>query len=108
MKPLRVYISGPYSSDPEKNTLAAMEAATQVLDAGHAPFLPHLSHYWHSLHPRPWEAWLRLDLAWVAVADVVYRMPGDSPGADLEVEEALRLGIPVVDSLVTLLAAEVS
>lgn len=38
---------------------------------------------------------MEVDLPWVEVADGVFRMPGKSRGADLEVEAALRLSIPV-------------
>ena len=97
MDALRVYVAGPYSSDPETNTRAAVEAGNAVLDLGHAPLVPHLSHYWHTLHgERPYEDWMRIDLSWLAVADVVLRLPGASPGADREVERARKHGVPVV------------
>ena len=100
MKILRVYVAGPYTNDPEKCTAAAIDAGNALLDLGHAPFVPHLSHYWHTRHSaRHYEDWMRIDLAWLAAADVVLRLPGDSPGADREVAEAERLGIRVAHSL---------
>jgi hypothetical protein len=45
------------------------------------------------------EDWMAVDLAWVAVADAVLRLPGDSAGADQEVAEAERLGLPVFHSV---------
>jgi hypothetical protein len=100
MRPLRVYVAAPYTADPEACTAAAVAAGNALLDAGHAPFVPHLSHYWHTLHgARHYEDWMWIDLAWLAVADVVLRLPGVSPGADREVAEARRLGIRVVHSL---------
>lgn len=106
---LRVYVAGPYSSDPERNTRAAIAAGNAILDLGHAPMVPHLTHYWHLHSPRPYEDWLRLDLAWLAAADIVLRLPGESPGANREVERARSLGIPVaeaVEELVAMAAAE--
>jgi len=97
---VRVYIAGPYSADPEACTREALAAASRLLDAGHAPFVPHLAHYWHTLHDaRPYEDWMRLDLAWVEVSDVLLRLPGESPGADREVEHARAHGVPVVFSI---------
>jgi hypothetical protein len=94
---LRVYIAGPYSTDPQACTAAAIAAGTAILDAGHAPLVPHLAHYWETLYgPRPYEDWMRIDLAWIEAADVVLRLPGRSPGADREVAVAVACGIPVV------------
>lgn len=42
--------------------------------------------------------WLDIDLEWVRVSDAVLRLPGESAGADTEVAEANRRGIPVFDS----------
>lgn len=95
----RVYIAGPYSSEPWACTHRAMELATAVLDAGYAPLLPHLTHFWHTSFPRAYEDWLELDLAWVAVAQAVLRIPGDSRGADREVALAESLSISVFHSL---------
>lgn len=103
--PLRVYVAGPYSSDPEACTATAIAAGAALLDAGHAPFVPHLAHYWHTLHGgRPYEDWMRIDLAWLAAADAVLRLPGESSGADRETALADELGIPVFHDLDELLA----
>jgi hypothetical protein len=93
----RVYVAGPLSTgDPVLNTKIAIEAGDRLLGAGWAPFVPHLSWYWESLHtPHNYETWMELDLPWVSVADAVLRLPGTSPGADREVALALSLGIPV-------------
>lgn len=92
----RIYVSGPYSSDPEGGTARAIAAGQTLLDMGYAPFVPHLTHYWHTQHQaNTYESWMQLDLAWVAASDAVLRMPGESAGADREVELAHDLGIPV-------------
>lgn len=97
----RVYVSGPYSSDPEHNTHLAIEAGQTLLEFGYAPMVPHLNHYWDEYRderklPRNEEdAWLALDLAWVAQADAVIRLPGESQGADRETNLAYEWGIPV-------------
>lgn len=95
----RVYVAGPYSADPEACVQAAIDAADQLLHHGHAPLVPHLKHPWITQTGHSYEAWLALDMAWVEAADVVLRLPGESPGADREVAHARAHGIPVVDSL---------
>lgn len=82
-----VYVAGPYTT-PEPvgmNVKRAVEVGSRMLDAGLAPIVPHLSHYWHLADPHPYEAWLALDFEIIRRCDHVYRMPGVSPGADREV-----------------------
>lgn len=100
MTALRVYVAGPYTSDPEACTATAINIGNQLLDLGHAPFVPHLAHYWETLHTaRPYEDWMLIDLAWLAAADVLLRIPGGSSGADREVAHAHTHNIPVVHTL---------
>jgi hypothetical protein len=96
----RVYVSGPYAKgDAAENVRRAVMAADELLRAGHVPFCPHLSHFWHLLCPKPREAWLQYDLEWLRACDAVVRLPGESEGADAEVEAARELGIPVYGSV---------
>ena len=96
----RVYVAGPYTADPERCTAEAVQVGSVLLALGFAPFVPHLSHYWQTLHHQhDYEDWMRLDLAWVEAADVLLRIPGESPGADREVEHAAAHGVPVVSSV---------
>jgi hypothetical protein len=93
---MKVYISGPYTlGDKSKNIARALFAAEAVVEEGHAPYVPHLSHMWHLLRPHPYEYWMKLDLAWLSQCDCLIRIPGESPGADGEVAKAEELGIPV-------------
>jgi hypothetical protein len=93
----RVYVAGPYTNgDPKTNVNLAILQADILIEFGFNPFVPHLSHYQHALYPRHYEDWMRVDLDWVSVAEVVYRLPGESSGADREVALAHKLGIPVV------------
>lgn len=102
----RIYVAGPYTKgDPCVNTHAAIAAGNRLMDAGFAPFVPHLSHFWHTVTPRPYEDWMSLDMRWVEVADAVLRLPGESSGADREVQHAESLGIPVFHSIDELLAS---
>jgi hypothetical protein len=98
----RVYVSGPITSDPGRNTCRAIEVGQELLDAGYAPLVPHLSLMWEAhvgAHANSWDDWLAMDLAWVDVADAVFLIPGHSPGADAEVEAAYKAGIPVYQTL---------
>ena len=93
---MRVYVAGPYSrGDVAENVRLAVLVADDLLDAGHAPYVPHLTHFWHLLKPREYEDWLRLDLLWLEQCEAVLRLPGESPGADREVARARELGLPV-------------
>lgn len=92
----RVYIAGPYTKgDVALNVRTAIEAADRVLKAGHVPFVPHLFHFWHLLIPGPYEQWTAMDLDWLKVCDVVWRLPGKSLGADAEERAARKEQTPV-------------
>lgn len=94
--PARVYISGPYTlGDVEANVRNAILAGAAVRDAGHVPYIPHLMHYWDKVSPRPWGDWMGICLAEVRRSDAMIRLPGESRGADLEVELAQKRGLQV-------------
>lgn len=102
----RVYIAGPYTRfDVAVNVRQAVLAGLEILEAGHVPFIPHLYHFAHFLCPHPYEAWMRLDLHWLAACDCVLRLEGFSPGADRETERAKQLGMPIYYTLPDCLAA---
>jgi hypothetical protein len=91
-----VFISSPYTvGDVAMNVRAQIDAANELMDLGHTPFLPLLSHFQHLVHPRSYQDWIDNDLAWLRVCDCVLRLPGESAGADLEVKEARRICKPV-------------
>jgi len=97
---MRVYVAGPYTKpDPAVNVRNAILVGARLLDAGHVPFIPHLAHFWHLVSPRPYEDWMQLDMAWIEVCEAMFRIPGESAGADREVARAKELGIPVFHDL---------
>jgi hypothetical protein len=65
------------------------------MNYGFAPFLPLLSHFQHMIHQQSYEVWMEQDMTWVASCDCLLRLPGQSSGADREVERAKEVGIPV-------------
>lgn len=96
MSRLYVYVAGPYTQgDPTENTANAIRAGNALFDLGIYPYIPHMSHFWHAQHPRDYEDWMDLDFAWLERCDMLFRLPGYSPGADREVEHAHRLNIPI-------------
>lgn len=111
----RTYIAGPISKgDLTHNIEQATAAYVRLMKEGYAPFCPHLTVYLGgpARAPQPeilpngtkHEDWYDSDLPWVAVADAVLRLPGESVGADKEVALAKELGIPVYESIEELLA----
>ena len=97
---MRVYLAGPYTKgDSCINTNRAIHEANKLLDKGYAVFLPHLCHLWHTVTPRPYKDWIRHDLSWVRACDALIRLSGESSGADVEVQEADDVGIPVFYSV---------
>ncbi len=97
---MRVYIASAYTKgDVALNVRKAIRAADAVAELGHVPYLPHLTHFWHTISPHPWELWLRLDIEWLDLCDCVLRLKGESKGADLEVAYAQEHCIKVYYSL---------
>jgi len=79
----------------------AIETFFRLIEAGYAPHCPHLTVFCEFMEPHriPYESWLDLDMTYVELSDVVYRVSGPSKGADREVAFAVNKGIPVVSSL---------
>jgi hypothetical protein len=104
--PIRyVYIASPYTiGDKEVNVRKSIDAADQIKQGnGLIPFVPLLCHYWDAVHAHSYDYWADMMLEWVKRCDYVLRLPGDSWGADREVELAQSLAIPVfysVDKLI--------
>ena len=93
-----VYVAGPYSKGKwGSNQRRAIRAAQNVLKMGHVPFLPHtMTGLWSVLYDN---AWIKFDLKWLEQCDAILRLPGESEGADTEVEFAKARGIYVFGSI---------
>ena len=102
-----VYVSGPIRARSawlrELNIRAAELLALQAWQAGAAVICPHSQGRFYDEHGVDW---LRGDLAILARCDAVLVLPDweSSEGARREVAEARRLGLPVLGSLVDLIA----
>lgn len=91
-----VYVAGPYTHpDPVLNTRAACLMADQLVAAGAAVIVPHLSMLWHAISPASLAEWYRRDIDVLAHCHAVALLPGESAGADAEVQFARERGIPV-------------
>lgn len=100
MSKIRIYIASPYTKgDVAVNVKAQIDAFAELMDAGFAPHAPLYSHFQHMVHPRPYDKWLELDFEWIPWCDCLVRLPGESSGADKEVEFATKLGMPVFYSI---------
>lgn len=95
MRP-RVYLSGPITKgDREANFQQAADAHKALIAAGFAVLNPMLTMRLPGAFAIGHDTWIANDLPWVAVADAVLRLPGESKGADIECEHAAIYGIPV-------------
>jgi hypothetical protein len=96
---MRIYVAGPYTKgDVAENVRQAIIIGNNLRSLGHTPFIPHLTHFWHFLVPHEIDYWYRYDMEWLTVCDAVFRIGGESKGADAEVEQARVLGKPVYTS----------
>ncbi len=73
--------------------MAALRADQTLILAGFAPLLPQLTYLLDRLLDQDHATWVAIDLPWVAVADALLRLPGESIGADREVATAHERGI---------------
>ena len=80
-----VYIAGPYSQgDPVQNTRRAILVANMIVDYGVVPIVPHLTMTWDLSFPRPPLFWYEYTLDLLRRCDAIYRIKGESVGADKE------------------------
>jgi len=93
---MKIYIAGPYTrGDVAENVHNAIMAAEEIVKLGHIPYIPHLTHFWHLMAQHDIDFWYEYDLVWLTFCDALVRLPGDSHGADEEVETAESLGKPI-------------
>lgn len=91
---LRVYVAGPITSGVYEGVARGLTWGRTMFLDGLAPFVPHFDAFWF-LPDGNWNAYLEFDLEFVSVCDAVFRLDGDSKGADLEVRIARELGLPI-------------
>lgn len=105
----KVYVAGPYTKgDVAVNVREAIIAGNNLRALGWVPFIPHLTHFWYMVVPHDVDYWYKYDLEWLEMRDAVFLLPGESKGAEKEVELARRLGMPVYTSYAELPSLGVS
>ena len=108
MSRLKVYLAGPISiGNKRRNVQLAIDTGAELLRRGFNIYVPHLDFFiaeWNNdIAAWTLEQFLEIDLPLLELCDALLRLPGESRGADLEVEHAGRMGIPVfttIDALV--------
>jgi len=92
----RVYIAGPITLGSKNyNLYQFMQAHEILMDFGFAVFNPGLTALLPWERDKYHEEWLDCCLPWVESADLLVRLPGRSKGADMEVDHAIKHGVPV-------------
>ncbi len=100
----KIYVAGPYTSgDVMTNIGEAIGEADNLLSYGFIPFVPHLTGFWHFLYPHTYNTWMGYDAEWLKECDAVLRIDGVSAGAELEIQMANDLHIPVFYDEATLI-----
>jgi len=102
MKYQYVYIAGPITKgDTLLNIRDGMLTGIELVKRGYTPFVPHNDMMQYILDPKvlEYETMLAQDFAWIKKCDALLRLPGESPGADREVQFALSQGLFVTTSL---------
>ena len=95
-----VYVAGPYSKgDVAVNVKRAIDRGMMINSLGHYAVVPHLTHFMHMMHPHPYEYWLELDERILTKFDCLFRMMGESSGADSEELVAQAFNIPIVRTM---------
>ena len=89
-----IYISGPIMiGDQFTNLSNAIAAGEMIASTGHDVVIPHLNCIWHLIFPHEYEFWMEQDLALLARCDAIFRIEGESAGAECEIEFAEEHGI---------------
>jgi len=99
-KPLKIFVSGPYTDDNEairaRNTQRAIDVGIELYKLGHHPYIPHLTH-WVDKRAREteanlkWEDYMNYHLPWLERCDALYFI-APSRGANLELATAVNMG----------------
>ena len=110
MRRLKIYVAGPYTPRDadihdavrvaHQNTIKAIKAGIKIIEKGHIPFIPHLTHFIHleTENPLPVEFYYWYDMAWLEHCDALLYL-GKSKGADKELEWARQHGLRIFFSI---------
>ena len=97
----RIFLCSRYTGDTAHNEAVAQRLCRKVIQAGHAPFAPHLLYpqFLNDGDPTERELGIACGLAFMEVCDEVWVYTGDgvSSGMERELHHAYRLGKRVVE-----------
>jgi len=101
MRPLRIYVAGPYTAPTREqvdvNIARASEATAVLLRKGHYPFSPiNMTAHFDELYPDiDKDTYIKSDLKWLELCDAILLLPGwqESEGAKLEYKRAEEMGL---------------
>jgi len=100
---MRIYIAGSYTAPDlqsiEQNVNRAIDAGIELVEKGHTPYIPHLTHYVdlrgkETKKPLKWEDYIQWDLHWLELCDGLLFL-GESRGVRIELEHAKKKGIKI-------------
>jgi hypothetical protein len=106
-----VYVASPYTNSSraiqETNLVIGMNACEEIWKSGRfIPYFTLLTHYYNKNHySHEYEEWMEYCFQILSRCDVLLRLPGESSGADREVEFAKQNNIPIYYTLEDLLGA---
>lgn len=91
-----IYVAGPISKGVRDSVRLACKAQVILFEWGAVPFIPQLSHFADFIEPQDVDFWLGLDATLLRDhVDALVRLPGESAGADAEVNFMRALDRPV-------------
>lgn len=114
LRDMMVYVAGPITKGLiMENMRQAHAAGVLLVQKGFSVFVPHASCFWghqvtecgtgvapgaevDGVH---YETWMEMDFAVIRKCSMLLRLPGESAGADREVEYAQQIGVPVFHSI---------
>jgi len=96
---VKVYICGPITGKGTAELQKAVRLHEQLRKAGYVPFLPHLYHLLFLMTDITYNDVIYLDAQWLTECDVVYKLPGSSPGVIGEERLACRLNKNIVTNM---------
>ncbi len=91
-----VFVSHPFSSDPPRNQSLVAQIARSLVMQGHVPLCPQIYLPAFIDEDAERDVAVKICLRLLALADEVWVYGGSTVGMKLEIAEARRLGIPVV------------
>lgn len=97
---IKVYIASPYSlGDKLNNVRNSLSVSNELINRGFVPIAPLLFHFQDMIFPQEYDKWLEICRVILTTADCILRLPGESFGANIEVQDGIKLGLPVFYSL---------